>query len=924
MDLGPPRPLPDSRICLPAGVRVRSSGVTGIAISDAVPQPFALDALATAIIGHLDGGPRLDELIDRLHEHGDRADLEPHVPEIVRQLAINGLIEIDGVRSEPVPQTPHVPRPSDAEVLRTMPTDRASRRRHGAALLAAIRWDGDGAPPSARPGLDGITARAALHGVTGYVRRAYGDRGLLSPTEEQRLAVVHEEALHNHLLVMSELSDLVRHLAAVGIRPVVMKGPVLAEELHRDPGLRSYGDLDLLIAGSQLRPGLEALEARGAVLLDRNWSRSRVELPGQLHLRLAHGTSLDLHWNVTNERSLRRTMGLSTDAVLDAARPVDLGGTEVWTLSPEHTLLHLAQHAVDSGLNRLVWSKDIALAATRDDLDWSVLQHEARRAGLELVLDAALSTSDALLGPLHLPWSSTASRSARVWGRAVRTAQRLAPPHQSSGEPSVLRMLARSSRPTLARTGAQLTRKMAHIVTAPAASRIHPRSRKPVPDDPHSAYFSHGGPDDRDAFLDAVAAASAEAPRQERRSPRRGRGRVLIIVQNLPVLLDRRVWQECQALVAAGRQVSVICPRGEGEPRHQVVSGVTIRSYPPAPPTAGTLSFAWEFAYCWVRTALLSVRCAVREGFDVIQACNPPDTYFALAVLYKPFRKRFVYDQHDLCPELYRSRFDRHDGVLLRILYILEALTYRVADHVIAPNESYRRTALGRGRRRSNDVTVVRSGPDLRRFVRRAPRADLRKGRAHLACYVGVMGPQDGIDRAIRAVAHYIHELGRDDCHFAFLGDGDARPGLEALAQKLGVTDWVTFTGMVGDDDLLDHLSTASVGLCPDPATPLNDVSTMNKVLEYMAVQLPMVSFDLTESRFSAGDAALYVPSEDIASFATGIATLIDDPSLRAVMGERGHRRIAHTLSWEHQIPHYLDVYDRLLGTSTANVRGRR
>lgn len=417
--------------------------------------------------------------------------------------------------------------------------------------------------------------------------------------------------------------------------------------------------------------------------------------------------------------------------------------------------------------------------------------------------------------------------------------------------------------------------------------------------------------------------------RGARRSPTavgrrsRPRKRVLVIVQNLSVPLDRRVWLECRSLVEQGYQVSVVCPKAPGDPSYAVLDGVILRKYTPPPATRGPASFVVEFAYCWLRTAALTFVAAFREGFDTIQACNPPDTYFALALLFKPFGVRFVYDQHDLCPEVYRSRFGRHEGSLLAMLYALERATYRVADHVISANDTYRQVALNRAPRQKhpNEVTVVRSGPDLARFVATPARPQLRRQRRFLACYVGVMGPQDGVDRAVRALAHYVHELGRDDCQFAFLGDGDVYEEIQDLVDDLGVRPWTTFTGMVGDDTLLPYLSTADVGLCPDPKTPLNDVSTMNKALEYMAIGVPVVSFDLRETQASAGDSAVFVPSDDVNGFAAALAALLDDPGRRAEMGAAGRARVRSSLAWNHQAPAYLAVHDRL---SAPRRRGGR
>jgi len=385
-------------------------------------------------------------------------------------------------------------------------------------------------------------------------------------------------------------------------------------------------------------------------------------------------------------------------------------------------------------------------------------------------------------------------------------------------------------------------------------------------------------------------------------------------VQNLPVPLDRRVWMECQALVDAGYGVSVICPKGPGDPSFEELDGVRIHKYAPPRAAKGPAGYTWEFAYCWLRTAWLALRVARREGFDVIQACNPPDTYFALAAMFKLAGKRFVFDQHDLNPEVYESRFERPNRLLLAGLRLLERLTYRTADRVVSTNESYRRIAVGRGGKDPAHVTVVRSGPDTRLMRRGAPRPELRHGREHLLVYLGIMGPQDGVDLALRAVHDLVEKRGRRDVHAAFLGFGDCYDDLVALSRDLGIDDHVTFTGRADLTMISEYLSTATLGLDPDPKNPLNDISTMNKVMEYMAYELPTVAFDLTETRVSAGDAAVYAEPDDVASFADAVERLLDDRAERSRMGASGRKRIEDVLAWEHQVGPYVGVYHDLIG----------
>jgi glycosyltransferase involved in cell wall biosynthesis len=394
---------------------------------------------------------------------------------------------------------------------------------------------------------------------------------------------------------------------------------------------------------------------------------------------------------------------------------------------------------------------------------------------------------------------------------------------------------------------------------------------------------------------------------------------VLIIVQNLPVPFDRRVWLECTALTAAGYDVTVVCPKGKGDPDREVLDGVTILKYPPYAPGGRAGGFIVEYAYSFLATARL-VRRARRNGrFDVVQACNPPDIFWPLARwLRRRDGSRFVFDHHDLCPELYDSRFPRGPGLARRGLLALERATFRTADQVISTNGSYARIAVERGGKEHCDVTVVRSSPDPARLRRRAPIAALRRGRRHLVAYIGVMGPQDGVDLAVRAAHHVVHELGRTDVSFTFMGGGDCYDELVALRDELGLRSYLELPGRVPDETVVDVLSTAALGLSPDPKNPLNDLSTMNKTLEYMAFELPVVAFDLKETRVSAENAARYVPDGDIAAYARAIVGLLDDEPRRLAMGAIGRARIEGAYGWPFQRTAYLRVYDALVGRAPA------
>ena len=399
------------------------------------------------------------------------------------------------------------------------------------------------------------------------------------------------------------------------------------------------------------------------------------------------------------------------------------------------------------------------------------------------------------------------------------------------------------------------------------------------------------------------------------------RPRALIIVQNLPVPFDRRVWLESNALTAAGYDVTVICPKGKGDPEREVIDGVTLLKYRPYAPGGGALGFVLEYAYSFLATARLVFRARRQGTFDVLQACNPPDIFWPIARwLRRRDGSRFVFDHHDLCPELYDSRFPDRSALPRRGLLALEKATFRTADHVVSTNASYAEIAMRRGGKATSDVTVVRTGPDGQRLQRKAQVPELRRGRRHLVAYIGVMGPQDGVDLAVRAAAHVVHDLGREDVAFTFMGSGDSYDELAALRDELRMQDYLELPGRVPDETVLDVLSTAEVGLSPDPKNPLNDVSTMNKTMEYMAFELPVVAFDLKETRVSAGEAACYIKSGDVPAYAKAIVELLDNQEKRESMGRLGRLRISEELGWPHQREAYVGVYDKLLGRD--RVRG--
>jgi glycosyltransferase involved in cell wall biosynthesis len=396
--------------------------------------------------------------------------------------------------------------------------------------------------------------------------------------------------------------------------------------------------------------------------------------------------------------------------------------------------------------------------------------------------------------------------------------------------------------------------------------------------------------------------------------------RLLIIVQNLPVPFDRRVWLECQALTKAGYQVSVVCPQGRGEPRYEVIDSVRLYRYRPYAPGGSKVSFIAEYVYSFLATARGLLKARRSGRFAIIQACNPPDIFWPLALAFRALdRTRFVFDHHDLCPELYQSRFPEGPKLPYKGLLALERRTHQAADHVIATNDSYRQIAMTRGGKKPDEVTVVRTGPDLRRLQPGEPDPELRRGRKYLAAYIGVMGPQDGVDIVVRAADIVVNQLGRNDIAFTLIGSGDCYDELVALRDKLGLAGHVEFTGRAPDELVTRIMSTAHAGLSPDPKNPLNDVSTMNKTMEYMAFGLPVVAFDLRETRVSAADAAVYVQPNDERLYAEAIVALMDDEPRRALMGKGARERVERELAWDYQESTYLGVYAQLLKTKARN-----
>jgi glycosyltransferase involved in cell wall biosynthesis len=393
--------------------------------------------------------------------------------------------------------------------------------------------------------------------------------------------------------------------------------------------------------------------------------------------------------------------------------------------------------------------------------------------------------------------------------------------------------------------------------------------------------------------------------------------RVLMLIENLSFPMDRRMRQEAITLRQAGYTVSVICPRGEDQDRSafEMYEGIPVYRYPLYWQGSSGPGYVLEYLWAMLCTFALMVWILLRHGFDYVHAANPPDLFFLLFRPFGLFGKKFIYDQHDLCPETYEGKFNRRDWVY-RLLLKLERHSYNAASLVLATNQSLYEIAEARGTVDRDKLAIVRSGPDLTRFQATAPLPQLKNGFTYMVVYLGVMSLQDGVDRVIWA-AHHLQQLrGRRDVLFALIGKGDQWENLRQQACDAGLNGTVEFTGRISDLRLIQYLSTADVCIAPDPPIPLNHMSTMNKILEYMACGKPIVSFDLVESRRSADAAAVYVDRDDPKLLAKEINALLNDPTRRQQIGEYGRTRILSELNWAHSARKLVDAYSRLNSTS--------
>ena len=411
---------------------------------------------------------------------------------------------------------------------------------------------------------------------------------------------------------------------------------------------------------------------------------------------------------------------------------------------------------------------------------------------------------------------------------------------------------------------------------------------------------------------DGALGALSEVPGASKQQQLAGT-KVLIIVENLPVPFDRRVWQEACALRDGGAEVSIICPTGKGlEQREEVLEGIQIFRHPLPLEAKGAIGFLVEYTAALYHETRLAWKIFFGHGFGMLHLCNPPDLIFLVALPFKLLGKRVIFDHHDLNPEMYEVKFGRR-GALWYALRLFEWLTFKVADVVISTNESYRSVAITRGGKHDRDVFVVRSGPDVSRLKLVPPDPSLRRGRPFLVGYVGIMGAQDGVDLLLEAARHLVHERRRRDVQFVLVGGGPEMRRLEEISKSSGLDDYVTFAGFQYGDNLNRILSSIDIGVCPDPRNDYANKCTMNKVMEYMAFGKPLVQFDLDEGRFSAREASLYAKPNDPIDFAVKISELLADEAARRRMGELGRQRIENELAWQYEVPKLIAAYKRAL-----------
>jgi glycosyltransferase involved in cell wall biosynthesis len=390
-------------------------------------------------------------------------------------------------------------------------------------------------------------------------------------------------------------------------------------------------------------------------------------------------------------------------------------------------------------------------------------------------------------------------------------------------------------------------------------------------------------------------------------------GKVLMIVEN-QIPIDIRVWQEAKSLKKAGHSVDIICIQiEEDEKRTETIDGIDVYRIPMARAGRGSTSYILEYMYFTAMALIFSFYVRLKRGFQVVHAHNPPDTLFMVGLSFKPSGIKFVFDHHDVSPELYISRLGKKSSIIHRVLIVLEKLSCAMASAVVATNNSYKEIEMRRDGVPENEIFVVRNGPDFGRLRLLEPDPKLRSTGKRILGFVGNINPQDGVDVLLRAMHHLVYELDKRNVLLFIIGKGDAVPDLKKLQKELRLEDFVQFLGRLPDEEMLRWLSAADICVSPDPSSPLNDVSTWIKIMEYMTLKKPIVAFDLKETKFSAQEAAVYAKPNDPKDFANKIASLLNDEESRRRMGEFGRKRVEEHLAWRHSERELLRMYSQLL-----------